>query len=266
VKAHAEPLIYIWIRRTVNWADEEEAAARLNDPGMKQKLPLWNATFNISYQRFRFRVAQVADLNHSRVEGAVRADWDEIPDGAVVLPVDDDDWFAPGAARALDAELDPEAVAYVWASRWIQVPIDFGHKIHLLRRRMVPSTPPKWLCGTNSYAMAKGPGAHELLGAHVRASRWCEDELARGTGRVKLIAGELSLTNRTLASKTTLKGRRVIGRSELLRKYRRYKKLYEDPLPRDLEWARPYVAMMSELMGELEITDRVAAQGVSRPG
>jgi hypothetical protein len=45
----------------------------------------------------------------------------------------------------------------------------------------------------------------------------------------------------------------VIGRSELLRKYRRYKKLYEHPLPHDLAWARPYVAKMSELMDELTV-------------
>ena len=49
----------------------------------------------------------------------------------------------------------------------------------------------------------------------------------------------------------------MIRRSELLRKYRRYKKLYE-PSPAATIWrgARPYVAMMSELMDELEVKDR----------
>ena len=250
-------MIYIWIRRTLNWADEEEAAAQITDPWLKEKLPLWNATFNISYQRFRHRVAQIADLNHSRVEGAVRADWDQIPDGALVLPVDDDDWFASGAARALDAERDPGAAGYLWASRWIEVPIDLGHRLQLLRRRIVPSTPPKWLCGTNNYAMVKGPGAKDLLGHHLRASRWFGDELTRGNGRVKRIAGELSLANRTLASQTTLSQRKhVIRRSELIRKYRRYRRLYKRPLPPDLAWCRPYVEMMADLMDELQIIDR----------
>ena len=249
-------MIYIWIRRTLNWADEQGAAAGITHACLKEKVPLWNATFNLSYQRFRYRVAQIADLNHSRVEGAVRADWDQIPDGALVLPVDDDDWFAPGAARALAAELDPGPAGYLWTSRWIEVPIDFGHRLQLLRRRIVPSTPPMWLCGTNNYAMVKGPGVKDLLGSHLRASRWFEDELTRGSGSVKRIAGELGVANRTLASQTTLSQRKhVIRRSELLRKYRRYKKLYDRPLPADLAWARPYVAKMSELMDELEITD-----------
>ena len=163
---------------------------------------------------------------------------------------------SPGAARALAAELDPGVPAYLWASRWIEVPINLGHRLQLLRRRIVPSTPPRWLCGTNNYAMVKGPGAKEVLGHHLRASRWFEDELTRGSGRVKRIAGELGLANRTLASQTTLSQRKhVIGRSELLRKYRRYRKLYERPLPHDLAWARPYVAKMSELMDELELRD-----------
>jgi hypothetical protein len=247
-------VIYIWIRRTVDWEDEDAALAQLTDPWLKPKVPLWNATFNITYQRFRHRVAEIARLNHSRVAGAERADWDQIPDGALVLPVDDDDWFAPDAARVLEAERDLETPAYLWPSRWLEVPINTGHRLHLLRRRLLPSTPPKWLCGTNNYAIVKGEGAQEPLGNHIRASRWFEDRLAHGGASVKRIERELGVANRTLASQTTLsQTRRQIRRSELVRKYRRYRKLYGRPPPDDLAWSRPYVAMMDELMGKLEV-------------
>jgi hypothetical protein len=247
-------VIHIWIRRTVDWDDEEAAMAQLTDPWLIPKVPLWNATFNLSYQQFRSRVAQIARLNHSRVEGAAVSEWDEIPDGAIVLPVDDDDWFAPRAARMLETEIDPEVVGYHWPSRWIELPIDLGHRLYLLRRRLFPRTPPKWLCSTNNYAMVKSAEAKEPLGNHIEASRWFEPLAERGDARVKRIDRQLGVANRTLASQTTLSQRKhVISRAELLRKYRRHLKLYDRPLPPDLDWCRPYVAKMAELMSELKI-------------
>jgi hypothetical protein len=250
-------VIHIWIRRTVDWEDEDAALDQLTDPWLIPKVPLWNATFNISYQRFRYRVGQIAQLNHSRVEGAVRAEWHQIPDGALVLPVDDDDWFAPDAARALQRELDPGVTGYLWPSRWFEAPIDIRHKLYLVHRRLFPSTPPKWICTTNNYAVVKGPGAKALLGSHVGASRWFEGQLKRGDGSVKRIDGTLSVANRTLASQTTLSQRRLmIRRSELIRKFRRYRRLYDRPPPRELDWCQRYLKLMSELMGELELKDR----------
>jgi hypothetical protein len=240
----------------VDWQDEAAALDQLSDPWLIPKIPLWNSTFNITYQRFRRRVAEIAELNHSGVVGARRGEWDEIPDGALVLPVDDDDWFAPGAADLLRAEADPAATGYLWPSRWLEIPIDIRHRLYLLRRRLFPSTAPKWICATNNYAVVKGPGARPLLASHLAASRWFERQLESGSGAVKRIDAELSVANRTLASQTTLSQRRLrIRRSELIRKFRRYGRLYDRPLA-ELDWCRPYLKLMSELMAELAVADR----------
>ena len=148
--------------------------AELTDPWRGHKVPLWNSTFNMSYPRFRHRVGEIAALNHSRVEGASTAEWNEIADGALVMPVDDDDWFAPNAARVLEAERDPAVPGYIWRHYWIQVPIDLGHRVEILRRRLLSSAREKWVCGTNNYAFPKGSETKELLGNHLRASRWLE--------------------------------------------------------------------------------------------
>jgi hypothetical protein len=96
-------VIYIWVRRTLDWDDEAAAFAGV-DERMKPKVQTWNETFTMTYQRFRCRLSQIAGLNHAQVQGAVRADWNDIPDESIVLPVDDDDWFAPQAARVLERE------------------------------------------------------------------------------------------------------------------------------------------------------------------
>jgi len=228
-------VIYIWIRRTVSWADDREALAQVTDPGLKVLIPLWNETFSMSYQRFRQRLVEIATINHSRVAGAVRAPWDEIPDGALVLPVDDDDWFAPYTAEVLDRERLPDVPAYVWPWHTIEIPVDL----------------PKWLCGTNSYAMAKGPETREQLASHVAASRWFWVKLLRGRGTVKRIGRELSVQNRTLNSVSTLRTS-VHDRATLLDRYRRYLGLYRtEPFPGP-DWSRPYVEMMAALMQDLE--------------
>jgi hypothetical protein len=259
----AQHVIYIWVRKTLDWGDEDVALAQLVDV-MKPKVQLWNATFDMTYQRFRYRVGQIADLNHSMVEGAVRAPEDEIPDGATVLPVDDDDWFAPHAARVLERELVPGISGCVWPSRWIEVPIDLNHRLHMIRRRLLPATPGKWICTTNNYAVVKTPGAQPLLDSHIQASRWFEGQLKSEGGSVKRIDTELSVANRNLGSQTTLAHLRpTIDRAKLLRKYRSYKHLYHRPPPRELNWCRPYLKQMSELMADLNVREVTGRRSLS---
>jgi hypothetical protein len=246
------PVIYIWVRKTLDWDDEEAALGQIT-AAFQPKVDRWNATFTMSYPRFRARLAQIADRNHAQVEGAVRAQWDEIPDGAMVLPVDDDDWFAPTAARMLERSVDPAIDGYVWPSRWVEVPIDLHRRLGLIRRRLIPSTPVMWICTTNNYAVRKTPGAESILTSHMQASRWFEHELASDEGRVTRFDAALSVTNRNLASQTSLGLSTPIARSTLLRKYRRYRRLYRRPPPPGLDWCRPSLEQMAQLMAELHL-------------
>jgi hypothetical protein len=242
-------VLYLWIRATASWSDERAFRAQL-DPAFASKVEVWNDTFDVPYHRFRDQVRQIARLNLSRVEHAKVSSWEEIPDGALVAPVDDDDWFAPDLARALEGAHDPQAIGYLWPSSFLEVPIDFGHRVFLLRRALFPSTPPRWLCSTNSYAAVKRPDTELVLRKHTVASeRFGSEPL-----RVRRIDRRLSIMNRTLASQTSLGFLRpTIRRSELLRKARRYRALYAAPVGPELAWCRPYVRMMAELMQRLRV-------------
>lgn len=194
---------------------------------------------------------QIARQNLSRVEHAKVSPWEEIPDGALVAPVDDDDWFAPDLAHALQDAHEPQASGYFWTSSFLEVPIDFGHRVFLLRRALFPSTPPRWLCSTNSYAAVKRPDTELLLQKHTVAS---ERFGAPEQLRVRRIERRLSIMNRTLASQTSLGFLRpTIRRGELLRKAHRYRALYAAEVMPELAWCRPYVRMMADLMQRLRV-------------
>lgn len=242
-------MVYIWVRATVDWQDEQAFLAQIR-PEFKPKLELWNETFTIPFHLFRHEVRRIARLNLSRVEDSVSCSWDEIPDGGLVLPVDDDDWFASDAAKVLESSYDQRAGGYYWTSSFLEVPMNLRHELGTIRKRIFPETPWRWICTTNNYALVKAPGTEALLASHVRASKWFESHAEH----VRWIDRRLSLMNRTLASQTTLRPLKPsIRRSELLRKFRRYRKLYERPTAPELAWCRPYVTMMDELMDTLEV-------------
>ncbi|MSO41317.1 MAG: hypothetical protein EXQ70_05380 [Solirubrobacterales bacterium] len=190
-------------------------------------------------------MAEIAALNHSRVEGATRTGWDQIPDGSLVLPVDDDDWFAPIAATRAAGALQPRSAGVRWSTTHVQVPNGIGHRVYLWRRRFLPSSPPAWTCSTNNYAMVKGPRDNKrLLASHPEASRW----LAAGElGSMAVLPEPLSIANRTIASQSALgAGSSSISQRALLRRLRGYRRLYRRQV-RGCPWAAPYLASMDEL-------------------
>jgi hypothetical protein len=240
-------VVFIWVRDTVDWADEEAFRAQLS-PGFRPLVELWDTTFSLPYHRFRQALREIARDNLARVEGARCAPWEEIPEGALVLPVDDDDWFAPHAARAAaEAHRANGGDGVRWRSSFLEVSIDASHTVSRVGRRLLPGVGPKYTCTTNNYALVKRGGDPLLAYRHVAASR----VLAAGGIELPHLDRELSLTNRSLASQTSLRRhRRPVDRAALLRKARRYRRLYERP--RD-GWAAPYVERMAALMKQLDV-------------
>lgn len=237
-------MIHICVRSTVDWSDEAAFRHHLW-PAMVPKVATWDATFRLSWREFRVATSAIARSNLAQVAGAVVTPWDEVPDGHLVLPVDDDDWFAPDLLAWLVPADDGQVEGVVWQQAVLEVPINLGHRLFLLRRRLF-STPPRWYCATNNYAIRKGPLGHEEWGNHTRA-----DARFRGHPAVPFVPRILSLHNRSLASATSMGWRKPsVSRHELLAKYRAYLRLYAryQPASDDAAWTVPYVHQMLALM------------------
>jgi len=246
-------MIYIWVRATIDWSDEAAFNAQIPD-GFAEKVELWNSTFSMPYHLFRHRVRQIALQNHSRIKGVNLAAWEEIPDGALVVPVDDDDWFSPALGVILAASHDDSVLGYYWPGKFLEIPIDWRHEMGKALRTHIPFVGPKWFCSTNNYAMVKTPSSKPLLLSHVHASDWFR---ANRTTQVKRIDQSMSIMNRTLASQTSLAYKRPpFTHGKILVSYARYRKLYRRHLKSDLKWAEPYQAMMLELMDNMRLQNR----------
>jgi hypothetical protein len=237
-------MIYIVVRKTTEWGNEAVVHAQLPE-GLRYSVGLWNSTFTLPYHLFRQELARIARINRSGIADALCVPLAEVPAGATVVPTDDDDWFSPELATTLETAIDGNHVGYRWPSEFIEVPISLGHKLGLIRRTILPRTPPKWLCITNNYAVTMSPAAAPLIDSHVNASHW----FVANPGAVRRLDDHLSVMNRTLASQTSLAN--VRSQAGLLRKFRRYQLVYRRPLRAPLTWCEPYVAMMRDLMDGL---------------
>ena len=249
-------MVYIWIRATCDWSDEQAFLEQL-DPDFEPLLELWNDTFDMPYHRFRARVFEIARTNLAEVRGATVAEWDDIPDGALVMPTDDDDWFGPHAAETLERVRRPGVEAYVWEASFAETPMSLGHRVYLTRRVLMPWWSPRWSCSTNTYAMPKSEARQEQLRHHMKASARVD---SAAPGEVLTLPDRLSLINRSIASRTQLAAgdrNRPSTPAELRRKLERYRRRYRRIDLSKTPWAEPHVAQMAELTDELQPRDWV---------
>jgi hypothetical protein len=238
---------HLFVRRTTDWSDENVFGAQL-EPAFAPKVETWDGAFRMPYRVFRNELAKIASENHAAL-GCHRTDvWDDIPIGAIVLPSDDDDWFAPHLLSRIASVIGPGDLGCLWTQSVLEVPINFLHGVNLIARRIVPSIAPKWLCATNNYAFRKTDAAKALIG-HMGASK----AFGSPDFQVVEISERLSLHNRTLASITSMAfNKKRMSASELQRKACKYRRLYASPqLPRGLEWAASGIRRMAELMDAL---------------
>jgi hypothetical protein len=244
------PPLHLCVRKTAEWGDESAFRAQLN-ASFAPKVEAWNATFPLQYHLFREELKAIARANLEQVAGAVLCSWEEVPEGALVAPVDDDDWFAPQLVEVIQAAAGPDLVGLHWQQAVLEVPINGCYRLRLLQRRMIPGLKPRWLCATNSYVIRKGDVDPRCFSSHVAASRWFAKQ---PPGRIRVLPQRLSLHNRSLASITSLNyGRPIISPQQLRRRARSYNRLYRrwHTLSADLAWSRPALLRMEALMARL---------------
>jgi hypothetical protein len=237
--------IYLCVRRTLDWENARIVEAHVR-PDFRPKMHTWNATFDMPYHEFRHRLKQIAQANLERVAGAVRAPLDEVPAGAIVVPVDDDDWLSPELANRLRAVHDSPLAGYLWARHVVEPRVPLRRRAWFWLWSFKRST-----CATNDYAVPRRPDIEPLVMNHLRAGRYFDENRAR----IRRIPELLSIQNRNLASQTAMAWRRPsITREELAANFARYRTLYASiELPGGLEWARPCVDQMAGLMRQIAV-------------
>lgn len=238
-------MIYIHPRRTLDWRDEAAVEAGLVAK-FRPKVELWNATFNIRYHSFRQRLHEIARLSWSRIQNACIADEGTVPENAIIVPVDDDDWFSPELGNRLGWETDLSIFGY----HWIRHILEPERRRRSLKGRVKEALTGKVIFATNNYALRKRPEIARMLSSHLEASNCLHER----PSEFRYLPLALSVHNRSIASQTALGTGLPFSHQDLLAAYSLYRRLYDRTrLFGGLSWARPYVAMMSGLMQELKL-------------
>jgi hypothetical protein len=242
------------VRRTLDWGSEAFTPDWLV-PELQAKCRTWGETFEMSYPAFRQRLKDIALENHARVEDAMHTPFEEIPEGDLVVPTDDDDWFAPSVVHEIRAAWQPDAEGCLWHRQVISASRRSPKRQGWLRMR-TKKMGGHHSCATNNYAIVKRsdrrrPDMQRMVTGHTRAAEFVDAH----PRRFPKVRKWLAIQNRSMASKTALQRKQLTTtREELVERYERYRAVYADwPLSPELQWARPCLDLMAALMDEIRV-------------
>ena len=191
---------------------------------------------------------RIALSSWTAVRNAVVAAPQDAPAGALVVPVDDDDWFAPQLADDLRSEFDARFSCYLWRHYTVELRRQIRERLRLAAWRLQGGR--SLTCSTNNYAVVKSPEGLPVDSGHGTASRYFDAHPAL----VKRIQAHWNLQNRNLSSRSIDKSKPEVTRSELALRLGRYQELYARlRLPAGFGWAHPYLEQMAALTAELKL-------------
>jgi hypothetical protein len=243
--ARVDRPIHICVRATLDWRDEALVRAKILSR-FRAKFDTWNATLTMPYHVYRQRVKEIAELSLARVAGARRSRFEDVPMGDVVVPVDDDDWFAPDLAVRLAREQTEGITCFLWR----QMVIERSKRIRktYLRLAALVGRGDRVICKTNTFAFVNAPERRAFLSPELASTHFLAHPAS-----VRRIPARLAVQNRHLGSQTTLRQRRpTVAPERLVELLAQQQARYRSwRLPSDLQWARPYVDLMSELLHEV---------------
>jgi hypothetical protein len=241
-------MIYICIRRTTDWDNEDVFRAQLSTD-FRPKVEAWNATFDMPYHIFRSRLKEIAQINLRRIKGAVVTTIDNVPKGGLIVPIDDDDWLSPDLAEEISKELEDGKVGYYWHRAFLEMPLTNYRLFKVfIKTKILGRSRLKWTCSTNNYAFVNEENLDRQLSNHLGASHYFDQNPAR----VKYLDKRLSLMNRSMASQTSLNPTRPgISSRRLKKNHTLSRDLYRVELTNNA-WCKPYLLMMDKLMREIK--------------
>ena len=143
--------LVIWERTAINWSSmdmdaffkQENKIFKRYEELLRFCIPVWNETFHLEYPQFRAELQLIANENRGNLPGVdeiIRGESDfaqyidSAADDTIIVPVDDDDWFAPDLVR-LKTIFEQGKFRYVI---WPQLIIGPNRKDYMYRVLKVP--------------------------------------------------------------------------------------------------------------------------------